>query len=83
MSRRSQEAQGSGIQAVPRKALKAGESSQIALSGRSRTFQKLRPGMVSAAWQGSARPAGLTLSDCRPQPFMHGFGKRPKWSGAT
>ncbi len=32
--------------------------------------------MVSAAWQGSTRPEGVTFSDRRPQPPMQGFGRR-------
>ena len=66
--------QGSRIQPVPRKASNAGERPQISRSGRSRTLQKVRPGMVSAAWQGRTLPLGVTFSDCRPQPLTHGLG---------
>ena len=49
---------------------------QIAASGRSRTVSKRSQGIVSAAWQGSTRPSGLTLMPVEPQPPMQGFGKR-------
>ena len=52
-SLRGQDRQGSRIQSVPRKALKAGNSAQISASARSRTDQKASPGILSAAWQGS------------------------------
>ena len=42
----------------------------------SRTDQNSRPGMDSAAWQGSTLPAGVTFSERRPQPPTHGFGNR-------
>ena len=32
--------------------------------------------MISAAWQGSTLPDGVTLSERRPQPPTQGFGKR-------
>ena len=32
--------------------------------------------MVSAAWQGSTLPEGVTLSERRPQPPTQAFGKR-------
>src|SRR5262245_66205668 len=73
-SRRAQLAHGSFIQLVPRKALKAGECSQMSPSERSRTDQNSRPGMLSAAWHGSTRPEGVTLSERRPQPPTQGFG---------
>src|SRR4051812_38537237 len=71
---RGQEAHGSRIQSMPRKIVKAGERSQISRSGRSRTVQKVRPGMLSAAWQGRTLPLGVTFSDRRPQPLAHGLG---------
>src|SRR5829696_3748953 len=74
ISLRGQDAQGSRIHSVPRKALKAGDSRQISISGRSRADQKVKPGIVAAAWQGSTHPEGVTLRDWRPQPFMQGFG---------
>ena len=67
---------GSCIQAVPRKALKAGEFAQMSASECSRTDQNSRPGMEPAAWQGSTLPAGVTFSERRPQPPTHGFGNR-------
>src|SRR5258706_249376 len=73
-SRRGQLAHGSFIHALPRKALKAGEFAQISASACSRTFQNSRPGMDSAAWQGSTLPAGVTLSERRPQPPTPGLG---------
>ena len=76
ISRRAQLAHGSCIQAVPRKALKAGEFAQMSASECSRTDQNSRPGMNSAAWQGSTLPAGVTFSERRPQPPTHGFGNR-------
>src|SRR4051812_19397361 len=71
---RGQEMQGSRIQSVPRNASNAGERSQMARSGYSRTLQNVRPGMLSAAWQGRTLPLGVTLSDCRPQPLRQGLG---------
>ena len=56
--------------------MKAGEERQISASECSRTFQNSSPGMTSAAWQGSTLPAGVTLSERRPQPPTQGFGKR-------
>jgi hypothetical protein len=73
-SRRGQLAHGSFIQAVPRKALKAGEFAQMSASECSRTFQNSSPVIDSAAWHGSTLPAGVTLSERRPQPPTHGFG---------
>ena len=35
------------------------------------------PGSVSAAWQGTAVPDGVTLRNCRPQPLMQDFGRTP------
>ena len=64
------------IQAVPRKALKAGEFAQMSASRRSRTDQNSRPGMDSAAWQGSTLARRRTFSERRPQPPTHGFGNR-------
>src|SRR5437867_3456643 len=69
-------AHGSLIHPVPRKALKAGEFAQISASDRSRTFQNSSPVIDSAAWQGSTLPAGVTLSERRPQPPTQGFGYR-------
>jgi len=40
------------------------------------TVGKSRPVNVSAAWHGSTRPAGVTLSERRPQPPTQGLGKR-------
>src|SRR5262249_48869612 len=54
--------------------IKAGEFAQISASACSRTFQNSRPGSASAAWQGSTLPAGVTLSERRPQPPTQGFG---------
>src|SRR5262249_54078846 len=71
-SRRGQLAHGSFIHAVPRKALKAGECVQISASERARTFQNSSPVIDSAAWQGSTLPAGVTLSERRPQPPTQG-----------
>src|ERR1700684_2886155 len=76
ISRRAQDWHGSAIQAVPRKALKAGEFAQMSASECSRTDQNSRPGIDSAAWQGKTLPAGVTLSERRPQPPTHGFGSR-------
>ena len=73
-SRRGQLAHGSCIQAVPRKALKAGEFAQMSASECSRTYQNSSPGIDSAAWQGSTLPDGVTLSERRPQPPTQGFG---------
>src|SRR5215213_6155326 len=55
---RGQETQGSRIQSVSRNAANAGERSQMARSGYSRTLQNVRPGMLSAAWQGRTLPLG-------------------------
>ena len=41
----------------------------------SRTLSKASPGMVSAAWQGSALPDGVMLMLPRPQPPMQGLGR--------
>ena len=49
---------------------------QMSASECSRTDQNSRPGMNSAAWQGSTLPAGVTFSERRPQPPTHGFGNR-------
>jgi hypothetical protein len=38
--------------------------------------QNSRPGIDSAAWHGSTRPAGVTLRERRPQPPTQGLGKR-------
>src|ERR671917_2916828 len=73
-SLRSQERQGSGIQSVPRKAVKAGEEVQISARDRSCTDQKSRLGMVSAAWQGRTLPDGVTFMRRRPQPPAQAFG---------
>src|SRR6185437_250203 len=73
ISRRSQERQGSRIQSVPRKALKAGFECQISASEWSRTLQNSSPGIDSAAWQGSALPDGETLIATRPHPPAQGF----------
>ena len=35
------------------------------------------PGRVSAAWQGTAVPDGVTFRNCRPQPLMQDFGRTP------
>ena len=51
---------------LPRKALKAGDWAQMSASEWSRTFQNSRPGIDSAAWHGSTRPDGVTLSERRP-----------------
>ena len=55
------------------KALVPGEMSA---SEWSRTFQNSRSGIDSAAWHGSTRPMGVTLSERRPQPPTQGLGKR-------
>ena len=61
---------------MPRNAVKAGDAIHISVSECSRTDQNSRPGMLSAAWQGSTLPAGVTLSERRPQPPTQGFGSR-------
>src|SRR5579883_838050 len=61
ISRRSQERHGSGIQAVPRKRLKASEPYQMSARLASLTEGKSKPGRLSAAWQGSTLPAGEIL----------------------
>ena len=66
---------GSCIQSVPRKRLNASDSLQIHSSECSRTFGELRPGIVAAAWHGSASPFGVTTIALRPQPPMHGLGR--------
>jgi hypothetical protein len=73
-SRRRQPRQGSFIQSVPQKAWNAGECNQISANECSRTFQNSRVGMVSAAWQGSTLPVGVTFKERRPQPPTQGFG---------
>src|SRR3984893_7869671 len=75
-SRRSQLRHGSGRKSMPRKALKAGFCSQISRNEWSFTDQNSRPGIDSAAWDGSPRPAGVTFSERRPQPPTQGLGKR-------
>jgi hypothetical protein len=69
------ERHGSGIQSVPRKCVKASDSFQIHSSEWSFTLGNSRPGIVAAAWHGSASPFGATTSVVRPQPPMQGFGR--------
>jgi hypothetical protein len=73
-TRPAQLAHGTCIQAVPWKALEAGEFAQMSASECSRTDQNSRPGIDSAAWQGSTLPAGVTLGERRPP--THGFANR-------
>ena len=72
------ERHGSCIQSVPRKRVNASDSFQIQSSERSRTFGNSRPGIVEAAWHGSASPFGAMTIVVRPQPPMHGFGSSSK-----
>src|SRR5262244_1136281 len=71
ISARSQPWQGLGIQAVPRNFKNASLVSQMSLRERVRTLSKVKPGSVAAAWQGRARPSGVTTITWRPQPPMH------------
>ena len=73
-ARRSQLLQGSSIQSVPRKALKAGESVQISARLRSPKRSKRSDGIVCAAWHGNTVPSGATMKASRAQPPMQGFG---------
>src|ERR1700684_3299618 len=74
ISRRAQDWHGSAIQAVPRKALKAGEFAQMSASECSRTDQNSRPGIDSAAWQGETFAGGGVLGEGGPPPAGHGVG---------
>jgi hypothetical protein len=74
ISLKAQERQGSFIQSVPRKALKADPFSQMSSRVRSFTLSKTRLGIDYAAWQGRTLPAGVTLSERLPQPPTHGLG---------
>ena len=67
--------EGGGIQPVPRKRLKASDSSQAARNEVCRTLGKSKPGRLSAAWQGSTRPAGETARKRRPHPPMQALGR--------
>ena len=51
------------------------DSFQISANPVSRTEGKTKPGRLSAAWHGKARPAGLMLMKRRPQPPMQAFGR--------
>src|SRR5262249_10539215 len=75
-SRRGQDRQGSRIPAGPAKGWEAPDMSQMFAQRRSRTLSKVSPGMVSAAWQGRTLPDGVMVMLLRPQPPMHGFGRR-------
>ncbi len=75
--------QGSCIQSVPRKRVNASDSCQIHSSERSFTLANSRPGIVAAAWHGSASPLGATIMVVVPQPPMHGFGRSSNMSGST
>src|SRR4029077_3321942 len=81
--RRAQLGPCASIHDVPRKALNAGEFFQMSASECFRTDQNSRPGIDSAAWHGSTLPAGVTLSERRPQPPTHGFGSRAWEWGPT
>ena len=69
------ERHGSGIQSVPRKCANASDSFQIQSSEWSFTLANSRPGIVVAAWHGSASPFGATTIALLPQPPMHGLGR--------
>ena len=58
----------------PAEGRNAGESSRCP-QGHGRERSRTRAGNNSAAWHGSTLPAGVTLSDRRPQPPTQGFGK--------
>src|SRR5260370_19152684 len=83
ISRRSQERQGSIIQSVPRKRMKASELRQIASRLVVPTEGKESPGNVSAAWQGSALPAGVTLRKRLAHPPIQALGIIARESGTT
>ena len=58
----------------PRNFWKASFERQISARLWSFTFSNCRPGMILAAWQGSASPLGVISISLRPQPPMQGFG---------
>ena len=55
--------------------MNASDSFQIHSSEWSFTLGNSRPGIVAAAWHGSASPLGAMTIVVRPQPPMHGFGR--------
>ena len=55
---------------MPRNLWKASSFRQIQESERSRTDENVMPVIVSAAWQGKARPHGDTAKNRLPQPSM-------------
>jgi hypothetical protein len=69
-SRSSQERQGSGIHSVPRNRWKDADFSQMSWRRRSQTLSNASPGIVAAAWQGSALPdwGGCSIVGILPRP---------------
>jgi hypothetical protein len=73
ISRRSQLRQGSAIQSVPRKRLKASERYQMSARLLSRTDGKAIPGSVSAAWQGTDLPGRRDVQELAAPAVHAGF----------